>query len=159
MVFSDEGASSSNTKATGTPTPITDWTTIKANLDFTVYLPATLPTGTCLMSASGTLHDPIFGSSFTIGFLLPDHDSLSLSEAPLRSQTSTFQCSVSATATPPDGSSQQSTPTGNAQKAPIQLCTGAREKTNIVFSSRGNTNDLQTFFHDLQSNVNWIPAS
>jgi hypothetical protein len=148
--------------ANGTPTTITDWAQVKANLGFTVYLPATLPDGTCLMSASGTLHDPVFGSSFTIGFLLPDHDSISLSEAPLRSQNPAFQCNVSTdTAAASGGAKGGGTPTVmTAQtQVPVQLCTGARDTTNIVFSARGTTEALQKFFRTLQPDVNWIPAS
>src|SRR5205085_8058840 len=57
----------------GTPKTITDWAQVEPNLGFTVYLPATLPQHSCLVSALATIHDPIFGGSFTIGYLLPDH--------------------------------------------------------------------------------------
>jgi len=148
--------------ANGTPTTITDWMQVKANLGFTVYLPAALPGGTCLMSASGTLRDPVFGSSLTIGFLLPNHDSISLAEAPLRSQNPAFQCSVSTnTAAASQGAKGDRIPTVTPAQphAPIQLCTGARDTTNIVFSARGTTDALQKFYRGLQPDVNWIPAA
>jgi len=83
----------------GTPKTISDWSQVEPNLGFTVYLPTTLPEHSCLVSALGTIHDPIFGGSFTIGYLLPDHSSISLAEAPLRTQSTQFQCNISTTAT------------------------------------------------------------
>jgi hypothetical protein len=148
---------------TGSPTTITDWTQVEPYLGFTVYLPPTLPPASCLTSASGTIHDPILGGSFTIGYLLPDHSSVSLSEAPLRSQNTTFQCILSATTAA--GSSRSATkegsPTATPGKAgvPMQVCTGARDMTRIVFSARGTTEALQRFFTSLQPHVEWIPAS
>ncbi|HYX49764.1 MAG TPA: hypothetical protein VE843_08470, partial [Ktedonobacteraceae bacterium] len=79
----------------GTPRTITDWSQVEAGLGFTVYLPATLPAGSCLVNGQATIHDPIIGGSFTIGYLLPDHSALSLSEAPLISQNTAFQCNPS----------------------------------------------------------------
>ena len=167
MVFRDEGASGGSgvdaattpgvVSATATPKTLTEWSQVKANLGFTVFLPATLENGACLMSASGTLHDPIFGSSFTIGYLLPDHSAISLSEAPLRSQNTTLQCSQ-ATTTP--GSVQKSTAAAKSGgQVPILLCTGARNKTNIVFSARGTKDKLAQIFQELRPDVNWVPAN
>jgi hypothetical protein len=164
MVFRDEGASGTSlatpgaipTAVSGTPTTITDWNQVKDRLGFTLYLPASLSSGTCVISAFGTIHDPVFGSSFTIGFMLPTHDSISLSEAPLRSQDPKFQCNASATGTP-TGSTATSASSGN--QAGIQICNGAHNSTNIVFSARGSASNLQQFFNNLQPNVNWIPAA
>ena len=176
MIFRDEGApppssvTPTATTTTGTPTAtatatpstnhpvtITDWSQVKPNLGFVVYLPESLPQNSCLVSASGTIHDPIFGGSFTIGYLLPDHSSISLAEAPVRSQSHEFQCSPSSVATP-HASGTPTPPSGPAQAA-LQLCSGARDNTSIVFSAGGNTNSLQQFFDALQPNVNWVPAS
>jgi len=170
MIFRDEAApttptpGATTTPATslappdGVPRTITDWNVVKANLGFTIFLPATLPAGTCLTSAAGTLRDPIIGSNFTIGYLLPNHDAISLSEAPLRSQkNAAFQCSVSVSA--PGISGGATTPTTTAGQDPIQLCTGGRDTTDIVFSARGSTSKLQKFFLSMQPNINWIPAS
>lgn len=159
------------TAATGTPTPattpvagtartITDWTQVEPKLGFSVYLPTTLPGGTCLTSASGTINDPIFGGSFTIGYVLPDRSSISLSEAPLRSQSTTFQCSMSSSTS----GAAKSTPTAMTGKtqttqAPVMVCTGARDTTSIVFAARGTTDTLEKFFQALQTSVNWIPAA
>lgn len=149
-----------STAATGpTPVTITSWAQVQPQLGFTVYLPATLPAGTCLTSASGTIHDPIFGGSFTIGYLLADHSAVTLSEAPARSQNSSLQCSPSASTTRSTGKAATPTITPGATVQPLQVCTGVRDSTNIVFSARGTTETLTQFFKNLQSNVAWVPAS
>jgi hypothetical protein len=183
MIFRDEGATATatstastpaagaSTTATatstastpaagaGTPQTVTDWSLVKANLGFTVYLPTTLPSGSCLVSAQATIHDPIFGGSFTIGYLLPDHTSLSFSEAPLKSQNLTFQCNSTTGATTPTSgkTSTKATPTPTPNTG--QLCSGAKTTTNIVLSGPGTANHLQQIFNTLQPDVNWIPAS
>lgn len=169
MVFRDLGASgtpaatlatptaTATSTATVTPAALINWQQFKAGLKFTIYLPATLPQGTCLISASGTLHDPVLGSSFTIGYLYPDHSSLSFSEAPVQSQNGAFQCSIS---TDESTKTKGSTPTATVGPAqpPQQLCSGVKEKTNIVFAARGTNETLQQFFQNLQPDVDWIPA-
>ena len=150
-------AAATATPSTNHPVTITDWSQVKPNLGFVVYLPESLQQNSCLVSASGTTHDPIFGGSFTIGYLLPDHSSISLAEAPLRSQSHEFQCSPATVATPHAGGT--STPAAGPAQAPLQLCSGARENTSIVFSASGTPTSLQQFFEALQPNVNWVPAS
>ncbi len=149
--------------ASGSPTTITDWSQVQPALGFTVYLPATLPNHTCLVSVSGTVHDPIFGGSFIIGYLLPDHSSISLSEAPLRSQSQQFQCSPSSTVSGTPSTSGTSVATAKPSATPTatstQLCSGAKSNTNIFFSAPGTTTQLQQFFNALQPNVDWMPAS
>ena len=143
---------------TVTPVTITDWNQVQSELGFTVYLPATLPAGTCLTSASGTIHDSILGGSFTIGYLLPDHSAITFSEAPVRLQNSTFQCSVSiGSGSSPGKGATPTTPGTKTQ--PLQVCTGVRDTTNIAFSAHGTTETLQQFFNKLQPNVVWVPAS
>ena len=170
LVFRDEGSTKSGTPTvSGTPaatsttstTPIatpktlTDWTQVEPNLGFTVFLPLTLPQGSCLISASGTIHDPTFGGIFTIGYVLPNHDAISFSEAPLASQGSTFQCSPSSSTT----GGNTSTPTPGPTVEPIQLCTGAHSTTNIVLSARGTTPALEQTFNALQPHVTWVPTA
>ncbi len=148
----------------GSPTPstLTDWSQISPLLGFTVYLPTTLPNNSCLVSASGTVNDPIFGGNFIIGYLLPDKSPISFSEAPSRSNNIDFQCtstkSGSTNTTPPPGAG---TPTAQASptQVPILLCTGVKSTTNIVFSSRGNETALKKTFDTLQPDVAWVPAS
>ena len=156
-------ATGSPTAGPGTPTTITDWSEVKANLGFTLYLPTSLPNGSCLVSAQATIHDPIFGGSFTIGYLLPDHSSLSISEAPLKSQNTSFQCNPTSIATTPTAATGgKGTPvvaTTTPTATPSQLCSGAKNTTNIVLSGPGSENSLQQIFNNLQPNVNWIPAS
>jgi hypothetical protein len=151
------------TVAPGTPRTITDWSEVEAGLGFAVYLPATLPRGTCLVNAQATIHDPIIGGSFTIGYLLPDHSALSLSEAPLISQNTAFQCN------PSNGSMPQANNTSKAviptvspsttKEVSLLLCSGAKDTTNVVMSARGSSDRLQQLFQNLQSNISWIPAS
>ena len=175
MIFRDEGATSTPTgtstaSATSTPTgtstataqTVTDWSLVKANLGFTVYLPTTLPNHSCLVSAQATIHDPIFGGSFTIGYLLPDHTSLSFSEAPLKSQNMSFQCNTTGgTTTTPTKSATpgKTTPTPAPTMNASQLCSGAKNTTNIVLSGPGTSAHLQQVFNNLQPNINWIPAA
>ncbi len=85
MVFRNLAASGTPGITSGPATTLTDWAQVKPLLGFTVYLPPTLPNGSCLVSASGTVHDPILGGNFVIGYILPDHSSLTLSQAPQRS--------------------------------------------------------------------------
>lgn len=158
---STASASGSPAAGAGTPQTVSDWSLVKANLGFTVYLPKTLPTGTCLVSAQATIHDPIFGGSFTIGYLLPDHTSLSLSEAPLKSQNTSFQCNPTSAPTATSGTATATTtptPTPTAA-ADSQLCSGAKDTTNIVLSGPGTADHLQQIFNGLQPDINWIPAS
>ncbi len=155
---------SATSTPTGSPTPstLTDWTQIAPLLGFTVYLPATLPNNSCLVSASGTVNDPIFGSNFIIGYLLPDKSPISFSEAPTRSNNIDFQCTSTKSSTSSTTSGPGAgTPTVQASptQVPILLCTGVKANTNIVFSSRGNETTLKQTFDTLQPNVAWVPAS
>ena len=151
------------TVASGTPRTITDWSEVEAGLGFTVYLPSRLPRETCLVNAQATIHDPIIGGSFTIGYLLPDHSALSLSEAPLISQNTAFQCNTSNGTTPQAINTPKSgTPTvspSSTQAVHILLCSGAKDTTNVVMSARGSSDRLEQIFHNLQPNISWIPAS
>lgn len=156
-------SSATTVSAQGTPTPgtLTNWSQIKPSIGFTLYLPAALPNGTCLVSVSGTVHDPIFGGSFTIGYLLPDHTALSLSEAPQSSNSLTFQC------TPGNGTTQQSiqaatsTPSASptATGKPYMVCSGVKGSTNVVFSAQGSMSYLTGLYNGLQPNVDWLPSS
>ena len=143
------------------PTTLTEWSQIKPNLGFTVFLPAALPAATCLVSASGTLNDPIFGGNFIIGYLLPDTSPLSLSEAPVRTNSREFQCTAS------KGEASQvsqiphttNSPTAGPTKVPVLLCTGVKDNTSIVFSRPGSEQSLKQFFDALQPNVTWVPGA
>jgi hypothetical protein len=176
MVFRDEGAGATATAGSpvaagnqvtpaSTATTLTNWEIVKTDLNFTVYLPDSLPSGTCLMSAAGTVRDPIFGSSFTIGYLLPTDDSINISEAPVRMQDLAFQCNVTkdsnAVSNPVSkaGSSNSVASTTTATKEPVQICTGVQKGTSIVLAARGTTDELKTFFQNLQPNIDWVPAS
>lgn len=177
MVFRDENAITPTPRPTttatatatttpaagpGTPTTITSWSVVKANLGFEIYLPTTLPNGSCLVSAQATIHDPTLGGSFTIGYLFPDHTSLSLSEAPvLKAQSGVaFQCNPTGLPTTPTASSGKGkgTPVATSTATPSQLCIGAKGNTSITIAGAGTVAHLQQVFNNLQANVNWIPA-
>ncbi|MBX5450204.1 hypothetical protein [Thermogemmatispora sp.] len=180
MLFRDEGASVSPTAATatvtstttpsaqGTPTSgprtLTDWEQVQSLLGFTVYLPPRLPAQSCLVSALGTVHDPIFGGNFSISYLLPDGSAISLSEAPHRNQKSQFQCTASlVTPTAAARSQTKATPTARVSptptRTPNQICSGVRGETSIVFSAPGDEQTLKQFFDSLQPNVAWVPLA
>jgi hypothetical protein len=150
MVFRNLAASGTPGITSGSATTMTDWTQIKPMLGFTIYLPTMLPNGSCLVSASGTVHDPILGGNFVIGYILPDHSSLTLSEAPQRSKSATLQCRPTA------NSGTKTTPTSQDS---VQICSGAHGTTSIVFSSHDKTDALQQFFSALQPDVNWVPTA
>jgi hypothetical protein len=156
MVFRDLAASGTPGIASGPATTLTDWTQVKPLLGFSVYLPITLPNGSCLVSASGTVHDPILGGNFMIGYVLPDQSSLTLSQAPQRAKGAPFQCSTTTAST----GAKAVTPTATAtpQEA-VQICSGAHGSTSIIFSASGNAGALQQFFNALRPDVNWVPAS
>lgn len=153
------------TTSGGAPTTVTEWSQVKPNLGFTVFLPAMLPRGSCLVSASGTLHDPIFGGNFIIGYLLPNSNPISLSEAPVRSNSPQFQCSSAKGDTGSSSEASMGAPGSSTTAAasptqtPVLLCTGVRDNTNIVFSARGTETSLKQFFDTLQPDVEWVPAS
>ncbi|MGH2510440.1 MAG: hypothetical protein ACRDHZ_23950, partial [Ktedonobacteraceae bacterium] len=180
MVFRDEGAVTPTATATttatvtatptstsstpvagpGTPSTITNWSVVRSKLGFTVYLPASLPRGSCLVSAQATIHDPIYEDegSFTIGYLLPDHTSLSISETPLmKALNATFQCNSSGAPTSASGGTPATTPTPNTTSS--QLCSGARNTTSIVIAGPGTAAHVQQIFTALQPNVTWIPGT
>ena len=156
--------------ADGKARNVSDWNTVKANLGFTLYLPPTMPEGTCLLSVASSLRDPVFGSNFTITYILADHNPVSFSLAPVRNQRILpFQCSVSqessshsasgtsgATATATDTAT--ATPVAKNKHTPLQVCTGVQNKTSIVFSAYGQTSQLQQMFQSLQPNINWVPS-
>lgn len=144
--------------ANGTPVSVKDWNTFKANLGFTVYLPETLPAGSCLLSASGTIRNAVMGSNFVLTYMLPDNDALAISQAPQHTQNKALQCSVSDT-TSSTSAAATPTPTSTSSSLPLQVCSGVRDTTNITFSARWKVADLQTFFANLKVNVTWEPAS
>src|SRR6266566_3607792 len=54
-----------NSSSNGTPVAIS-WSTFKANLGFTIFLPATLPDGSCLLKPFGWVHNASSHNSFII---------------------------------------------------------------------------------------------
>lgn len=123
------------------PTTITDWATVKTALSFTVYLPARLPNGTCLVDGHAIVHDKVLGSSFSIAYQLPGGMPLALSETLVTGATTpNLQCQA-------DTSSKDTL-----------LCLGTKEQTSVVIDGKQSQKDLQTLFTNLKANIDWEPA-
>jgi hypothetical protein len=122
-------------------TTVNNWSDVASQLGFTPYLPEAFPNGTCLVLAGGSLHDPIFGGHFVITWNLPGNVPLSFSEAPKRADLgSSLQCAAS------------------AQQANTSICLGTMGGTGITIASTESASEIETLFHELQPNVNWVPA-
>lgn len=122
-------------------TPITNWDAVKGELGFTLYLPPSLPKGTCLVLAGGSIHDAIYGAHVSITWDVPNTGPISLSEAPVRGQGSVaLQC------------------TASAQNTQTNVCLGTHNGTSVTIASRQSTADLQTLFKSLQPNLDWVPS-
>ncbi|MBF6590894.1 MAG: hypothetical protein IVW57_10260 [Ktedonobacterales bacterium] len=136
--FQDDG--------TTTQSILTKWALVKDQLGFTPYLPPTLPQGSCLALAGGSIHNPIIGAQLSITYVLPKIGPLALSEAPKRASLPTaLQC----VANPVPGTKSETT----------AICQGVMESTSITLVSRQSTSDLQQIFHALQPNVEWVPSA
>ncbi len=150
-------SSSSTSTESVNETPVAiSWNVLKANLGFTLFLPATLPDGSCLLKPFGWVHNASSHNSFIITYVLPDRNSLTIAQTLQTGTNIPFQCFVS-----PDPSTMKGeTPTVAPDKklAPIQLCSGVRDKTNITFSARWTPKQMQQFFNGLQPDVDWMPA-
>lgn len=132
--FQDDG--------TTTQKIITDWASVKDQLGFTPYLPATMPSGTCLALAGGSIHNPIYGGQLSITYVLPKVGPLSFSQAPKRPNLPTATQCIQST-----------------QDNKTTICAGVKENTSITIASRQTSTELQAIFGTLQPNVDWVPAS
>ena len=167
MVFMDDGAAmtkgtaleGTNTNtlgaATGTPVALKDWNTLKALLGFSVFLPTGLPTGSCLLSASGAVRNAVSGSNFTLTYLLTDQTALTLTQVPQGDKQVAFQCSAMPNISV-SGSVARMAGNGTPT-AGVQICTGTHGTTNITFSANWDKQKSWEFFQDLQPNENWMP--
>jgi hypothetical protein len=135
-------------------TVVTDWAAVKDQLDFTPYLPPSMPKGSCLALAGGTIHDPIFGGLFRITYYVPNSGPISFSEAPKhagQSGSSAPQCTAAApTATP--AATPATTPT-----PALTVCLGTINTTNITVAAAQSTADMQKLFSSLQPTTDWVP--
>lgn len=132
--FQDNGTTARNT--------LTNWTDVKGQLGFTPYLPPTLPKGSCLVLAGGTIHDPIYGGHLSITYDVPSTGPISFSEAPKRANLGDkLQC------------------TASAQDAKTTICLGTIADTSITVASRQSAADLQALFKTLKADVAWVPSN
>lgn len=121
---------------------VTDWSKVKGQLGFTPYLPTTLPKGTCLALAGGTIHDPIYGGHLSVTYILPSQVPVSFSEAPVHTgQQSALQCVAS------------------SQDATTAICIGVQGTTTVTIASKQPTSQLQSFFKTLKPATDWTPAA
>lgn len=129
--------------STTSPTLLTSWSAVKDDLGFTTYLPESMPQGTCLALAGGSIHNPIYGGGqFSITYVLPTIGPVSFSEAPLRQgMTTKTQCIAS------------------AQDSKSTICVGGIANTSITIVSRQSAKDIQSIFDTLKANVAWVPGS
>jgi hypothetical protein len=126
---------------------------VKDQLDFTPYLPPSMPKGSCLALAGGTIHDPIFGGLFRITYYTPNGGPISFSEAPKHAgQTGgAAQCTAAApTATP------AATPATTPIPA-LTVCLGIISNTSITVAAAQSTADMQKLFGSLQATADWVP--
>lgn len=120
---------------------LSNWSDVKDQLGFTSYLPESMPEGTCLALAGGSIHNPIYGGQFSITYVLPKIGPVSFSEAPLhQGMSSKTQCIQS------------------AQDSKTMICVGAISNTSITIASRQSEADVQSMFGTLKSNVAWVPG-
>lgn len=146
-------------------TELTSWYQVKDQLNFTPYLPPTLPKGSCLALAGGAIHDPIFGGRLSITYELADGTPVSFSEAPKRGNLGdSLQCQASASpaadatpaATPnPTAGAVTTTATATPQ---TMVCIGAVGNTTVTVASRQSESDVRAIFKALEANVEWVPA-
>ena len=132
--FQDNGTTARNT--------LTNWNDVKGQLGFTSYLPATLPKGSCLVLAGGTIHDPIYGGHLSITYDVPSTGPISFSEAPKRASL---------------GDKLQCTP--SSQDAKTTICLGTIADTSITVASRQSAADLQSLFKALKADISWVPSN
>jgi hypothetical protein len=134
ITFSDESAPNA--------APLTNWADVKDQLGFTYYLPSSLPKGSCLMFAGGTIHDSVFnGGKFSITYNLPTTGPISFAEAPKQSNASkNVQCLQS------------------AEDAKTNICQGVVGETSVTIASRLSTDAIQNYYSTLKGNLGWVPA-
>lgn len=148
-------------------TILTKWSQVRDQLGFTPYLPSSLPKGTCLVLAGGSIHDPIYGGRLSVTYDLPQTGPLSFSEAPKRASLSDkVQCTQDVVATPEGGSTSNASTTPAAAPAATPtavpattICLGTIGKTTISIATRQSTADVQKLFAALQPSLDWVPAS
>ncbi len=134
LLFADDSSSPS--------TSITSWAKVQTQLGFEPLLPPQLPRDSCLFVAGGTLHDPLFGASFSITYELPNGGTLSLAEAPVTAGVPVVPC----TQKPGPGTLQ------------ITSCEQVRNSVSITISGTESSATIAKRLAGLQTGVSWLPA-
>lgn len=151
--------------STTNQTTLTSWDQVKNQLNFTSYLPPTMPKGSCLALAGGAIHDTIFGGRLSITYELADGTPVSFSEAPKRGNLGdSLQCQ--AAASPAAGATAAATPDPTAGAAATAtampqttVCIGAVGNTTVTVASRQSESDVRAIFKTLKPNVDWVPST
>lgn len=150
--FQDNGTTAQTTTS--------KWDKVHDQLGFTLYLPPSLPKGSCLVLAGGTIHDPIYGGHMSITYDLPTSGPVSFSEAPKRSNlTGKVQCTQSTTSTASTSTATTASSTSTATTAAsTTVCLGTISGTSVTIASRQSQADVQALFASLKADVNWVPT-
>lgn len=128
-----------------TPTAIlTTWDQAQAALGFAPLLPPALPSGSCLLAAGGTLHDPIFGGRFSITYRLASGAPLSIAEAQEAQPLPAIQCSANGA-------------TGST--IAITTCRQTQGGLDITISSTQPEAQTRALLAILQPKVAWVPLT
>jgi hypothetical protein len=128
-------------KQSAPPKIISDWSTIAPALHFTIYLPATLPKGSCLVTVAGAIHDTVQGNHFSISYLLPNQSPMSFLESPLSGSVKAFQCQIP------------------QQPATTLICLGTRGQTAVLIAAKESQAQIKALFNSLTTGVTWQPTS
>jgi hypothetical protein len=135
IAFTDEGVVPAVT--------ITDWARARQAIGFDPLLPPTLPSSTCLVSAGGVAHDPVFGSRFIITYALANHGALSFVESPAQRTLLQPQCSAAAT----------------TSSTTIATCQATLQGIEITASGTQSAAALSAQIATLKPGIDWVPAS
>ncbi len=149
--FQDNGTTAQTTTS--------KWEKVRDQLGFTVYLPPSLPKGSCLVLAGGTIHDPIYGGHMSITYDVPTSGPVSFSEAPKRANLAgKVQCTQDTQSRSTPGTSTPSTPSTPSTGSSTTVCLGTISNTSITIASRQSQADVQALFASLKANVDWVPT-
>jgi len=123
------------------PRIVRDWAAVAPALGLTVYLPKSLPAGSCLVSVDGSIHDAELGDHFSIDYLLPNQSPLSFLESPLTGASLPFQCQAT------------------EQPGASLICTGSLGQTRVLIAAKETQAQLHALFNAMAAGVAWQPTS
>ena len=154
--------------ASATPTIVTNWTQIQAQLGFTIYLPAKLSVDVCLTGVEGDIHLPQ-GNTFRITYDYYQrtyHNRIILSERPTSASQTKMQCESLTNYDQQDTTHFPIAPleniiegdTNTSSNPAPSICEGQVTQTLILFQAPENPGQLAADFQALQPNIAFIPT-